>query len=129
MSILEKRENLHSLKISRYTVLNLMYRRPSGVTPGGPDVLLTSPNNMSTLLNTEPDGNCMFRAFSMILTGTQRQHNIVRSQIDAYLKAHADLFLRNPSCFDSAVYKTMEEYLTILDRDYAGWGRSSTLWP
>ena len=108
-------------------LLNLMYRRPSGVTPGGPDVLLTSPN-MPTLMNTEPDGNCMFRAFSMILTGTQRQHNFVRSQIDAYLKAHADLFLRNLGCFDSAVYKTMEEYLTTRDRDYAGWGSQAELY-
>ena len=91
-----------------------MYHRPNSVTP---DVLLTSPN-MATLLNTEPDGNCMFRAFSMILTGTQRQHNIVRSQIDAYL---------NPGCFDFAVYKTMEEYLTTRDRDYAGWGSQTEL--
>ena len=86
---------------------------------------------MHTLLNTEPDGNCMFRAFSMILTGTQRQHNIVRSQIDAYLKAHANLFLRNPGCFDSAVYKTMEiTSLPVIGIMLAGAvKRSSTLWP
>ena len=83
---------------------------------------------MATLLNTEPDGNCMFRAFSIILTGTQRQHDTVRSQIDAYLKAHAGLFLNNPGCFDSAVYKTMEEYLTTRDRDYAGWGTQTELY-
>ena len=61
----------------------------------------------------------MFRAFSIILTGTQRLHDTVRSQIDAYLKAHAGLFL---GCFNSAVYKTMEKYLTTSDWDYAGRG-------
>ena len=111
-------------------LLNLMNCRPNGVTPGGPDVLLTSPN-MATLLNTEPDGNCMFRAFSMILTGTQHQHTIVRSQIDAYLKAHADSFLRNPGCFDSAVYKTMRRTsLPMIRLMLAGAvKRSCTLWP
>ena len=46
--------------------LGLNYCGPNGVTPGGPEVRLTSPTAFKSIRG---DGNCMFRSFSFIITG------------------------------------------------------------
>ena len=53
-------------------VMGLRFICANDVSPGGPDIALRHPN-IRTLVNTIGDGNCMFRAFSYIITGSQTQ--------------------------------------------------------
>ena len=48
------------------------------------DVILTHPN-LRTLRNVVGDGNCLFSAFSVIITGTEDQHMEVRNKILRYM--------------------------------------------
>ena len=56
----------------------LPYHGPNGVTPGGPDVRLTPP---LTFKYIRGDGNCLFRCFSHIITGSQEHHLRIRQAI------------------------------------------------
>ena len=47
-------------------------------TPGGPDVDLKRPDRLKSI---EGDGNCLFRTFSFILTGSENQRMTVRHAI------------------------------------------------
>ena len=40
---------------------------------------------MTTLRNTYGDGNCLFRAFSYIITGSENQHLEVRDALLSYI--------------------------------------------
>ena len=51
---------------------------------GGPNVVLKRPN-LRTLVKARGDGNCLFRCFSYILTGSQDQHFAVRMAIVAHM--------------------------------------------
>ena len=51
---------------------------------GGSDQILTL-SNTSTLRQIQGDGNCLFRAMSFIITGSQSQHFEIRSAIMAHL--------------------------------------------
>lgn len=51
---------------------------------GGSNVTLTRPNKR-TLRNVLGDGNCLFRALSYIITGTESQHINVRNAILQYM--------------------------------------------
>ena len=50
------------------STLGLVYVGPNRVTPGGPDIDLKPPNGFKGI---EGDGNCLFRTFSFILTGSK----------------------------------------------------------
>ena len=51
----------------------VQYRRPIRFGRGGPDCILTRPN-FQTVRRTVPDGNCLFRSLSLIITGSQDTH-------------------------------------------------------
>ena len=53
--------------------MGLRYVCANGVSAGGPAVPLRRPN-LTTSKNTRGDGNCMFRALSYLIIGTQAQH-------------------------------------------------------
>ena len=59
-------------------------------TPGGPDVDLKRPNRLKSI---EGDGNCLFRTFSFILTGSENQHMTVRHAILDHMVRIAHLLL------------------------------------
>jgi len=52
--------------------------------PGGPDVVLTRPNKRR-LRSIVGDGNCLSRALSYIITGSEDQHSIVQSLIVSHM--------------------------------------------
>ena len=60
--------------------LCLQYHAPTRVRPGGPTVPLARPD-MRTVRRIQGDGNCLFRAFSYIITGSEDQHMAVRHAI------------------------------------------------
>ena len=61
-----------------YQRLGLKYCGTNGVTPGGPEVRLTSPAAFNIIRG---DGNCMFRLFFFIITGSEEQHMLVQFNI------------------------------------------------
>ena len=70
--------------------LLLVYVGPNRVTPGGPDIDLKPPNGYKGI---EGDGNCLFRTFSFILTGSEDQHMAVREAILDHMVRTAHLLL------------------------------------
>ena len=67
-----------------------MYVGPNRVTPGGPDIDLKPPNGFKGIGG---DGNCLFRTFSFILTGSEDQHMAVREAILDHMVRTAHLLL------------------------------------
>ena len=64
--------------------MGLRFVRAFKCQAGGADIILTRPN-LRTLRNVEGDGNCLFRAFSVIITGSEDQHMEVRNKILSYM--------------------------------------------
>ena len=48
------------------------------VDEGGPNVPLTHPRRVKSIMG---DGNCLFRSFSYLITGTEQQYAQVREAI------------------------------------------------
>ena len=63
--------------------LGLLFCRPNGVGPGGLNVPLTRPTKFMTIVG---DGNCLFRSFSLILTGSEEQHLAIRGAIIQHMR-------------------------------------------
>ena len=59
---------------------------------GGADVILTQPN-LRALHNVQGDGNCLFRAMSYIITGSENQHMEVRLAILRYMLSIENLLV------------------------------------
>ena len=72
------------------STLGLVYMGPNRVTPGGPDIDLKPPNRFKRIGG---DGNCLFRTFSFILTGSEDQHMPVREAILDHMVRTAQLLL------------------------------------
>ena len=58
--------------------MGLEFVRRCDLGEGGPNVPLTSPHRVKSILG---DGNCLFRSFSYLITGTEQQHGHVREAI------------------------------------------------
>ena len=69
------------------STLGLVYVGPNRVTP---DIDLKPPNGFKRI---EGDGNCLFRTFSFILTGSEYQHMAVRQAILDHMVRTAHLLL------------------------------------
>ena len=59
-------------------IIGLQFVAASGLNMGGPEVTLTRPR---TIQSIQGDGNCLFRALSFIITGSEEQHTLVREAI------------------------------------------------
>ena len=64
--------------------LGMQFVRANGSTPGGSDVPLTFPARCRTI---EGDGNCLFRALSHAITGSERQHSRLRSATVEHMRS------------------------------------------
>ena len=67
--------------------LRLRFVSENGSVPGGPDVPLTHSVHGRKM---NPDGNCLFRALSYIITGSERQHFQLRSLIVEHVQFLTD---------------------------------------
>jgi len=83
--------NLPSLRYKFYPVdeqwqrdkcdfLGLQFHCKNGVSPGGPDVPLTPPDQRA-IKHIVLDGNCFFRSICYIVTGSEEQHMAIRTAI------------------------------------------------
>ena len=99
-------------------LLNLRFVRPFEREPGGQDVILTLPD-MDYVRRIRGDGNCLFRALSFIVTGSEHQHFEIRSSIIAHLFNVPELLTgtgadghQNYLTYYHGGYRSVEDYLT-----------------
>ena len=64
--------------------LQLEYHGPNSIASGSPGTPLTNPTGFK---NIRGDGNCMFKAFSFIITGSEDQHMQVHHAIIQHMRA------------------------------------------
>ena len=62
------------------SMIGLRFVCSNGAAPGAPNVPLRQPN-MTTLLDVAGDGNCLFRCFANVITGSQTQYHEIRTAI------------------------------------------------
>ena len=72
------------------TLLGLRVIRPFQHMSGGPDVILTRPDDTS-LRNVGADGNCLFRSLCYVITGSEAQHYELRSELISYMLSIPEL--------------------------------------
>ena len=64
--------------------MGLQFHGPNTVVPGGPDVAIKPPD-ARTVKHIRGDGNCLFRSFSYLITGSEDEHDAVRAAIVSYM--------------------------------------------
>ena len=85
---------------------------------GGPTVPLTRPD-MRSVRHIQGDGNCLFWAFSYILTGSEEQHLAVRHAVLDHLINNAQFFLGH----HLTGYNSVQSYIASTGMDQDGiWG-------
>ena len=112
--------------------LNLVFARANKFQPGGPTVILKHPD-LKTVVKGIGDGNCLFRCFSYILTGSQDQHLAIRMAIVAHMRSIAQLF---EVCLQLNVmnYASLDHYIASshMDRPNSegryGWGSETEMY-
>ena len=99
--------------------LGMQFVRANGSTPGGSDVPLPRPARCRTI---EGDGNCLFRALSHAITGSERQHSRLRSATVEHMRSLTRSGL-NQSLEANVLGLSVEEHLarTRMDQD-GSWG-------
>ena len=98
--------------------MGLQFHARTRIRVGGPNISLTRPD-MRTVKRIEGDGNCLFRALSYLITGSESQHMAVRLAILNHMINIAHLIL------DHHVlgYSSIQDYIADknMDQDSA-WG-------
>lgn len=96
--------------------LGLEFVGPTAMRRGGPHVALTPPN-ARRIRRIVGDGNCLFRCFSYMITGSEDQHVEIRAIIVTYMPNIAH-FLLGSSYLDDC-YNSVQEYIadTRMDQD------------
>ena len=64
--------------------LGVQFVCDNGCAPGGPNVAVTNPRSIQVI---QSDGNCLFRAFSYVITGSESQHYRIRCLIVEHLRS------------------------------------------
>ena len=87
------------------------------IRAGGPNVSLTRPD-MRTVKRIQGDGNCLFRAFSYIITGSESQHMSVRQAILDHMISIAHFMDRH-----IVGYSSIQDYIADkkMDQEFT-WG-------
>ena len=72
--------------------LGLCYQRANRFGSGGPNCVLTLPK-LTTVRRIVGDGNCLFRALSYVVTGSEGEHMAVRTAIVDHMVNISNLLL------------------------------------
>ena len=86
--------------------------------PGGPDVALKPPD-LRTIKRIPGDGNCLFRSFSYIITGSDDQHMAVHAAILKHMKKTV---ARRLLLFHLIEYSCVKEYIRTKNDKASVWG-------
>ena len=111
------------------SLLNLQFIQPFERESGGPDVILTLPDTCC-LRCIRGDGNCLFRAMSFIITGSEIQHFEIRTLIIAHMLSIPELWIgrgvdgdNNHLSYYHGGYRSVENYLARTNMANEGaWG-------
>ena len=87
--------------------------------PGGPDVALKPPD-FRTIKRIPGDGNCLFRSFSYIITGSDDQHMAVHAAILKHMKKKT--VARRLLLFHLIEYSCVKEYIRTKNDKASVWG-------
>ena len=108
------------------TMMNVRFICPFEKDLGDPEQIFTLPN-VSTLRHIGGDGNCLFRAMSFIITGSERQHFEIRCAIMAHLTTIPHLVTglgvdghQNYLTYYNGGYSSVEDYLMHTDMASSG---------
>ena len=71
--------------------LGLEFVRPNKINHSHKPLTVAAKQEPKTL-RTKPDGNCLFRATSTVITGVQENHEILRTLTISYMLENKDLF-------------------------------------
>ena len=74
------------------TQLGLKFHSANNFDIGGPNIVLNRPDT-ETILRARGDGNCLFRCFSQIITGSPDQHYAVRMCIIRHMRHISHLLI------------------------------------
>ena len=100
--------------------MGLQFHGSNRLKPGGPDVALNPPD-LRTIKLIPGDGNCLFRSFSYIITGSDDQHMAVRAAILKHMKK--ETVARRLLPFHLVEYSSITEYIRTKNMDKASvWG-------
>ena len=110
-------------------LLGIRFVRPFQRQDGGPHVILTRPD-LRSLRSIGGDGNCLFRALCYIISGSEDQHEDLRSAIVAHMLSIPELVSgtgpdgnRNYLVTYDDGYSSVEDYLARSDMAESGvWG-------
>ena len=98
--------------------LGLQYTTQTRARAGGPTVPLTRPD-MRSVRRIQGDGNCLFRAFSYILTGSEEQHLAVCHAVLDHMINNAQFFLGH----HLTGHNSVQSYIASTGMDQDGtWG-------
>ena len=98
-------------------LLNVQYSKPNRFGFGGPNCILTLPN-LRTVRPIKGDGNCLFRAFSYVVTGSEDAHMAIRKSIIEHMMNIAHLVLGS-----HIQHNSIRDYVQVsaMDQD-STWG-------
>ena len=81
--------------------------------------MLLTPPDKRTVTHINPDGNCLFRSFSFLITGSENQHMAVRAMILEHMFRVSHLLLNG----HLSNYTSIQEYISHNNMDRDGtWG-------
>ena len=112
--------------------LGLQFVKKFVCSVGSADTVLTRPN-LRGLKQISGDGNCLFRAISFIITGSEEQYFILRSVVISYMISMSHLLVGRRSdghrnyvdALTTTDHSSIEQYIqeTAMNRD-GTWGSS-----
>ena len=109
------------------TALGLEHCRPIRHRGGGPNVPLTPPNQRS-IRQITPDGNCLFRSLSYLITGSEEQHLAVRTAIVQHMVEIAQLLFAHRHDL-LAGYTSVQDYVQHTGMsENTVWGGDIEIW-
>ena len=98
-------------RMDKCTFLGLPFHCSNGLSTGGPNVALTCPHVIRSI---QGDGNCLFRCFSYLITGSEEHHMAVRSA-----------FIDHMPNIESVFGGNAQQYITDTGMDRSGtWGNT-----
>ena len=96
--------------------LGLTFHNANNLEIGGPNVFLNRPNT-ERILRAIGDGNCLFRCFSQIITGSPGQHYAVRICIIRHMRHISHLLIASTI---NNVGDDIEAYIATTKMDQTG---------
>ena len=99
-------------------VMGLQFHGPNTVAPGGPDAAIKPPD-ACTVKHIRGDGNCLFRSFSYLITGSEDEHDAASAAIVSYMLTTGQFLVG----FQIPTQCTVQGYVNDTHMDSEGsWG-------